>query len=149
MLPDKPKKPRLPGVTPYVVSSPLWSRAPARDAEGKPYSDFIMLIPGLKKLNEAGKESCLVKVRTSLQPFEHVVVYVDVNIKLSCVWISHKPVPGITRDLVLAIQHELPEAKVVACDFNPEDNKQNQSALGWFSSFRHKITGSLKLLNKN
>ena len=28
---------------------PLWQRAPTRNAEGKPYADFMMLIPGLRK----------------------------------------------------------------------------------------------------
>lgn len=149
MLPDTTKKPRLPGITPYVVSSPLWQRAPSRDEDGKPFSDFMLLIPGLKQFNEAGIEACLVKIRHSLQPYENIVVYVDLNIKLSCLWISHKPVPGITNDLVQAILLEIPHAKVVAGDFNVEEKKQNQPELGWFSSFNRRIKSSLKLLIKD
>ena len=149
MLPDKTKKSRLPGVTPYVESSPLWTRAPGRDEDGKPYSDFMMLIPGLKQLNEAGIESCLVKIRQSLQPYEDVVVYVDLNIKLSCLWVSHHALPGITQPLVQAIINEIPHAKVVAADFNPDENKQNQPALGWFSSFRYRLKAGIKLIGRD
>lgn len=149
MLPDKATPARLPGINPYVVSSPLWSRAPARDSGGKPYSDFMMLIPGLKQLSEAGIEACLVKIRSGLLPFEDIVVYVDVNIKLNCLWISHKPVPGITRDLVQAILLEIPDAKVVAGDFNAQDVKQNQPSLGWFSSWSQRLKSHIKMLKKD
>ncbi len=142
-------KSRAPSCTPYVVASPLWSRAPARDENGKPYSDFMMLIPGLKHQNEAGIESCLVKIRDSLQSFENVVVYVDLNIKLSLLWISHKPIPGITKPLVLAIMREIPAAKLITADFNADLTDDNQPAGNWLSSLGRKLKNSLNLLEKN
>ncbi len=148
MLPELAVKSRLPGITPYVVSSPLWSRAPARDENGKPYSDFMILIPGLKQLNEAGIESCLVKIRHSLRAYENIVVYVDLNIKLNCLWVSHKPIPGITNDLVRAILQQIPHAKVVAGDFNFEEKKENQPGSGWFSSINKRFKNNLKRLVK-
>jgi len=138
-------KSRAPSCTPYVVASPLWSRAPARDEDGKPYSDFMMLIPGLKQQNEAGVEACLVKVRDSLQAFEDVVVYVDLNIKLSLLWVSHKPVAGITKPLVLAIMRELPQAKLVTADFNADLTDDNELPGSWLSSLRHRVKKRLKL----
>ncbi|MBT3205934.1 MAG: hypothetical protein HOM14_08255 [Gammaproteobacteria bacterium] len=143
------KKPRAPSCTPYVVASPLWSRAPARDEHGKPYSDFMVLIPGLKQQSEAGIESCLVKVRDCLQPFENVVVYVDLNIKLSLLWISHKPVPGITKPIVEAILKALPNAKVVGGDFNPEKQTENQQSSNWLLSFSRRLKQSLKLIGRS
>jgi len=140
-------KSRAPSCTPYIVASPLWSRAPARDEDGRPYSDFMMLIPGLKKQNEAGIESCLVKIRNCLLPFENNVVYVDLNIKLSLLWISHKPIPGITTPMVHAIQREIPQAKVIAGDFNPDVKTDNQPHRNWLSSAAHKLKSGLKLLN--
>ena len=140
------KNSRAASCTPYVVSSPLWSRAPARDEQGKPYSDFMMLIPGLKQQNDAGIESCLLNIRNSLQPFENVVVYVDLNIKLSLLWISHKPVPGITKPLVLAIQREIPQAKLITADFNADLTDDNQPAFSWILSFSRRVKQGIKLL---
>jgi len=141
--------PRAASCSPYAVTSPLWSRAPARDENGKPYSDFMMLIPGLKQQTEAGVESCLVKIRESLSEFENVVVYVDLNIKLSLLWVSHKPIPGITKPLVMAIQREIPQAKVVAGDFNADLTEDSQPAISWLSSVSQRIKQNLKLIAKD
>lgn len=137
----------MPSCTPYIEASPLWSRAPARDENGDPYIDFMMLIPGLKKQNEAGIESCLVKIRDSLSDFEEVVVYVDLNIKLNLLWVSAKPVPGISKHIVLAIQREIPHAKVVASDFNPPDEVNNQQ-FNWLLSMGRKVRNTLGLSTK-
>ncbi len=142
-------KSRTPSCTPYVVASPLWSRAPARDEDGKPYSDFMMLIPGLKQQNEAGIEACLVKVRDSLQAFENVVVYVDLNIKLSLLWVSHKPVAGITKPLVLAIMREIPQAKLITADFNADLTDDNQPSGNWLLSFSRRLKQSVKLIGRS
>lgn len=111
---------RVPGCTPYIVTSPLWSRAPARDEKGSPFIDFMMIIPGLKGADEAIVQNCLVKISKSLADFENVVAYVDLNIKLNLLWISAKPVPGISKLIMQAILRELPHAKIVAGDFNAE-----------------------------
>lgn len=120
---------RVPSCTPYIVASPLWSRAPARDEKGTPYIDFMMIIPGLKGADEASIESCLVKIRNGLADFENVVAYVDLNIKLNLLWISARPVPGISKLIMQAILRELPHAKIVAGDFNPESFAEKSSRL--------------------
>ena len=131
--------PRAPSCIPYVVASPLWTRAPARDADGIPYIDFMMIIPGLKGGDEMVVESCLVKLRNSLEQFENVVAYVDLNVKLSLLWISAKPVPGITRHIVQAVQKNIPEAKVVAGDFNPPRDSSAQNS-GWLHFIGTKVS---------
>lgn len=138
----------MPGCTPYIVASPLWSRAPSRDENGKPYIDFMMLIPGLKKETEVGIESCLLKIRNSLSNFEHVVVYVDLNIKLNLLWVSVKPVPGISKLIIQAIQREIPHARVVASDFNPQNNTSRKNS-NWFFLIARRVKRSLLLTGKN
>jgi len=125
-------------------ASPLWTRAPSRDEKGIAYSDFMLLIPGLKQQTEAGKEACLMKIRDSLSQFESVVVYVDLNIKLSLLWVSHKPVPGIALTLVQAIQQALPQARVIAGDFNPQPVAEKPN--GWLSALGYRVKSSLKRL---
>jgi hypothetical protein len=137
-------KTRAPSTTPFVVSSPLWSRAPARDADGKAYFDFMMLIPGLKKESEAGQQSCTVKIKNSLKEFENVVVYVDLNIKLNLLWVSIKPVPEVSRLIMQAIQREIPHARVVAADFNPE-TPENPRSQGWLVKMGQKVSATLRI----
>ncbi len=111
---------RIPMSTPFVSASPLWTRAPLRDENGKSYFDFMMLIPGLKHKNAAGIEDIVFRIKKSLQAFDEVVVYIDLNTRLNLLWVSFKPIPEISRYMMLAIQQEIPEARVVAGDFNPE-----------------------------
>lgn len=140
------EKSRAASCTPYVLTSPLWSRAPARDENGKPHSDFMMLIPGLKQQTEAGIESCLLKIRDCLLPFENSVVYVDLNIKLGLLWVSHKAIPGITKPLVLAIQREIPQAKLIMADFGADLTDDSKPASHWLTSLGHSVKQSLKLI---
>lgn len=118
------KKP--PSATPFVSVSPLWTRAPLRDEQGNSYFDFMMLIPRLKQQNAAGIELTVHKIRTSLARFENQVVYIDLNPRLNLLWISIKPVPELTRLMVNAIREAIPEARVVAGDFNPETARSRQ-----------------------
>jgi hypothetical protein len=137
----------IPRCTPFVESSPLWSRVPSRDEDGKPYSDFMMLIPGLKKENEAAVEGYLLKIRESLLSFENVVVYVDLNIRLNLLWVSIKPVPGITRHMVEAIQCNIPHARVIAGDFNPDILKDRPLFDGWLIGFRRQLKKNIQLIS--
>ena len=109
--------------------SPLWSRAPARDPQGKAYVDCLLLIPGLKHQGDAGIEACMVKIRRALSNLEQVVVYVDLNIKLGLLWVSAEPIAGITLDITRAIQREIPAARAIAADFNPEPPPARQQGL--------------------
>ena len=133
----------MPRSSPFVDVSPLWSRAPARDEQGRPYTDCMLLIPGLKKRDQAGIESCMVKIRHGLREFEHVVVYVDLNIRLGLLWVSAKPLPGITRHITQAIQREIPEARAVVADFNPESPRKARSS--WLMTLRRKVSITLRL----
>jgi len=127
-------------------ASPLWTRAPKRDEQGIAYSDFMLLIPGLKQQSAAGKQACLTGVQQCLKPFDDIVVYVDLNIKLSLLWVSHKPLPGIAATLVQAIQQALPEARVIAADFNIQPEPESQPQRGWLGLFGLRLKSGLKRL---
>ena len=110
----------------FIESSPLWSRAPSRDENGKPFIDFMMIIPGLKSAEAVVIEGHMLKLRDCLARFEHNVAYVDLNVKLNLLWVSARPVPGLTRLLVEAIQDVIPQARVVTADFNPEPQRRTR-----------------------
>jgi hypothetical protein len=137
---------RLPSATPLISSSPLWRRAPSRDANGRAYFDFMMLIPGLKKKSAAEIEHVIQKVQNSLAAFEHVVVYVDLNTQLNLLWVSFKPVPLISVHMMRAIQHAIPEARVVAGDFNPETLRDRPAGIKLLlDKIKHGVTSTLQI----
>ncbi len=134
---------RIPSTTPFIVSSPLWKRAPSRDASGKPYYDFMMLIPGLKKMDQVGLENIMLRLKTSLRAFENVVVYVDLNTRLNLLWVTIKPIPHISPHIMQAIQFEIPEARIVAGDFNQESMAHKKS-LPLLAQLKRKVKRSLR-----
>jgi hypothetical protein len=97
---------------------PLWRRAPTRDATGRPYVDFMLLAPGLKK-RPARDIECLARVvREVLARFDDRVVFADFNLKLNVLWVSHTYRPGLMGEIVAALRARAPEFKLVA--HNPE-----------------------------
>ena len=125
---------------------PLWMRAPQRDEKGRAYSDFMLLIPGLKQQSGAEKQACQIAIQQCLKPFADVVVYIDLNIKLSLLWVSHKPLPGITTTLVQTIQQALPQARVIAADFNVQPEPPSATRVGLFGAIRLRLTKGFKRL---
>lgn len=109
----------LPGDTgQWGQGEPLWKLAPKRDNNGRPYVDFMMLAPGLKK-RPAHEVECLAHiVRDVLARFEDWVVFADFNLKLNVLWVSHINRPGLMTEIVAALRARAPEFKLVA--HNPE-----------------------------
>lgn len=97
---------------------PLWKLAPKRDAEGKPYVDFMMLAPGMKRRPAHEIEVTLRVVQGVLAGFEEWVVFADFNLRLNVLWVSLKFRPGVMAELVSALRAQAPEFKLVA--HNPE-----------------------------
>lgn len=104
--------------------SPLWQRAPSRDENGKLFSDFMMLIPGLKNQPALVHEAYTAKIEQALSPFDNTVVYVDLNISKNLLWISIRPLPGVSRIIAEAVRHEIPEARMISSDFNSTGKKR-------------------------
>jgi len=89
-------------------------RAPAHDEEGRPLSDFMMLVPGLKKKSQQAINAAVHEMQLVLTRFNHAVVFAEFNLKLNLLWVSIKPVQGIRFEIASAIQERVPEAKLVS-----------------------------------
>ena len=79
-------------------SEPLWKRVPTRGEDGRPLSDFMMLIP---RLRERSRDEFLATVERIQQVFDHyshAVVFADLNTRLNLLWVSVRPIPGIIPD---------------------------------------------------
>ena len=95
-------------------AEPLWKRAPARDDEGRPLSDFMMIVPRLGKQPEQRVRRKLQDIEMVLGRYQEAVVFAEVNLKLNTLWVTVKPVPGICLELAAAIKVQIPEALLVA-----------------------------------
>jgi hypothetical protein len=103
----------------WTCGEPLWKLAPKRDDEGRPYIDFMMLAPGIKKrpLHEI---ECLTRIiQGVLTQFSNWVVFADFNLKLNLLWVSLKYRPGIMTEIVAALRAQAPMLKLVAHNPDP------------------------------
>jgi hypothetical protein len=96
-------------------AEPLWQRAPTRDENGKPLSDFMMLIPKLSAKPKHYLQNTLDQLQKVFSQYEHAVVFADLNLKLNVLWVSVRPIPGICLELPAAIKVQVPEALLVGC----------------------------------
>jgi uncharacterized membrane protein YagU involved in acid resistance len=96
------------------ASEPLRKRAPAHDEHGKPLSDFMMLIPGLRDKPKHLVDAALRDVHLVLSHFNHAVVFAEFYLKLNLLWVSIRPIQGIHFEIASAIQAHVPEAKLVS-----------------------------------
>ena len=95
-------------------SQPLWQRAPARDEHGKPLSDFMMIIPGLRSQPLVRQQRVIERIQRVLARYAPFVVFADLNLKINVLWVSVRPRPGICVELPAAIFLLVPEARLVA-----------------------------------
>ncbi len=93
---------------------PLRKRIPLRDEHGRALADFMMIIPGLRTRPQRLIQHCIREIEAVCARFEDVVVFVELNLKLNLLWISHRPRPGICGDIADALQERIPEALLVS-----------------------------------
>jgi len=94
-------------------AEPLWKRVPTRDHEGRPVSDFMMIIPKLRSKPEHLLRATVEEIHKVLSLYDRVVLFADLNLKLNLLWVSVRPVPGICLELPTAIKLRVPEAMLV------------------------------------
>jgi len=95
-------------------NEPLWKRVPTHDSEGKLLSDFMMLVPGLNKLDKSEFMATINLLNTLFTEYEQYVVFIDLNVKLNLLWVSVRNRPGICLELPTMIKNIIPKALLVA-----------------------------------
>lgn len=96
------------------ISEPLWKRVPTRDHTGKPYNDFMMIIPGLRKLKPDHIQNIISKIEAALKHYEKDIILADLNLKINVLWVTIQPHIGLSTEIAALIHHLVPEAKLVA-----------------------------------
>ncbi|MDH5600234.1 MAG: hypothetical protein OEY78_02900 [Gammaproteobacteria bacterium] len=95
-------------------SEPLWKRVPTRDLKGKPYTDFMMLIPGLRNFELSRLQEIIDKIERVLKHYEKDIILADLNLKINVLWVTLQPRVGLSSEIAALIHHLVPEAKLVS-----------------------------------
>ncbi|AOU96640.1 hypothetical protein BI364_00140 [Acidihalobacter yilgarnensis] len=94
-------------------AEPLWRRVPTRMPDGRPVSDFMMLIPRLRQQPPHIIQRTLREIDGVLMRYRSVVLFADLNLKINTLWVSVRPVPGICLELPTAVKLCVPEAVLI------------------------------------
>ncbi len=98
----------------FAPAEPLWQRVPTRGDDGRPLSDFMMIIPHLRQWPLERRQQAVGKLQGIFEHYRRAVVFADLNLRLNLLWVSVRPIPGICIELPTAIHLQVPEAKLVA-----------------------------------
>lgn len=109
-----PRKQRGRATARLEPAEPLWKRVPTRASDGRPLSDFMMLIPGLRNKPAAERGETLNRIYGVLERYPQAIVFADVNLQLNVLWVTLRPIPGMCLELASAIKCAVPEALLVA-----------------------------------
>lgn len=96
-----------------LPGEPLYKLAPTRDENGRSFVDFMLIIPKLKKKPQGYIDRTLMDIQMVLSRYQNEVVFANMDMKINCLWISHKPRPGFCQELTSAIRQYVPEAMLV------------------------------------
>lgn len=103
---------------PLLPAEPLCRRVPARDAAGRAYGDFMMLIPGLRTQPPHVVQATLRELELALGGLAGMVVFADFNLRLNLLWVTVAPGRDIAPRVAAAIQARVPQAKRVAAQLS-------------------------------
>jgi hypothetical protein len=92
---------------------PLWARAPTHDEQGRPVSDFMILIPGMRHWPTPRQEACIASLQGVLAASPEVV-FADLNLRLNVLWVSVRAQPGSCGHVAAAVCEQVPEARLVS-----------------------------------
>jgi hypothetical protein len=105
---------KIMSISMYQAAEPLRKRVPAFDEHGNPLSDFMVLFPGLVEKPQHLIQTTIDHIQAVVANFTHVVVFADLNLKLSLLWVSVKPIPGVRFQISEALRTAIPEARLVS-----------------------------------
>lgn len=98
----------------FIPALPLYKRAPREDEDGRPLSDFMMIIPKLRERPDHLVRETVTRIERVLNRFTHAVVFADLNLKLNVLWVIVRPEAKVSWRLPAAINNAVPEALLVA-----------------------------------
>jgi len=98
----------------HDASEPLRKRAPTVDENGTPLTDFMVIIPGLRKKSRAHIQRATDEIHRVLGAYSDVVVFAELNLALNLLWVSTRPASGKHFEIADAIRSCVPDARLVS-----------------------------------
>ncbi|WJW75123.1 hypothetical protein QVG61_11580 [Thiohalobacter sp. IOR34] len=95
-------------------AEPLFRRAPRCDENGRPLTDFMMVIPKLRNKPPRLIQDTIAKIERILACYAKEVVFADLNLQINVLWVITHARPGICLEIPVAINDAVPEALLVA-----------------------------------
>ena len=106
--------PRLSQFPLLDANEPLRKRAPVVDENGKALSDFMVIIPNLRKRPQIRIQQIMRDIHRILSRFDDQVVFAEVNLALNLLWVSIRPVDGIRFEITEALRSSIPDVRLVS-----------------------------------
>lgn len=100
-------------VTALQPALPLWQRVPTRTEHGELAADFMMLVRQLKQQGRHRQTQLLDDLQSVLQYYGELILFVELNMQISTLWVSHRPRPGLGVEIAAAIHYRIPQAVLV------------------------------------
>jgi hypothetical protein len=121
-------------------AGPLWQLAPGRDAEGRPLSDFLLLLPELRGAGPFVQERVSVQLRAVFAEFDRQVVFADLNLSMNTLWVTVQGRPGLCLEVANAIRDRLPRVRLISGLLPPPQPRGLVARLNaWVPRFRIRI----------
>lgn len=95
-------------------AGPLWQLAPGRDAEGRALSDFLLLLPELRGATATAQQRVEAQLRAVFAEFDRQVVFADLNLSMSTLWVTVQGRPGSCEEVASAIRRQLPRSRLIS-----------------------------------
>ena len=111
---DSKKSDSLQSSLEYSANTPLWQRVPTKDEQGNYLGDFMMVIKGLKNASPEYRKKTINALTQVLESYSDTIVFADLNLKMSLLWISIRPKKGMLSEIPVAIIRSVPEAKLIS-----------------------------------
>ena len=97
----------------FEPATALRHRVPLADADGTPLNDLMILFPRLKYKPQRLIVRRMALIEAVLVEYKYKIVFAELNINLSILWLSVKQTKGICIELTSAIKAKVPEAVLV------------------------------------
>lgn len=112
----------------FSPGGPLYQRAPTRRSAGRPVSDLMLLLPGLKRGLEPVVSRVTGELTAILATFGEQVLFAELNLKLGLLWVTVPAEPGLCHEVAQRVRAHLPETRVVGSWLEGPARKQLQSS---------------------
>jgi hypothetical protein len=119
---------------------PLWRIAPGRDAEGRPVSDFLVLLPQLRGGDQGDRDWVAAQLRLAFGEFDSQVVFAELNSAIGTLWVTVQGRPGLCYEVATAIRRRLPQARLISALMQPPQPRGLVSSWwNWMPRIRARI----------